>query len=381
MKNSIRSIQEANLGRRMIAMIMDGVLFAFVWVALALWVFTPIANAAFHYSDLGVTGLKYEVFSKLYVCEEIDVDNKTTKVIDVNKFESATSGNELQYTPLYNYNSEDLNFYKDRLHYYYCCYKTGENIEYPEGKNPEDYKCPNYRQLIRDKDGKDVLPKDYYTEAWFSEYIKDKTTVKDFKNLSYESVTDLREMPFFEELNGKISGCQLFIALPAFGISYLGFYLLVPLLYKNGETFGKKVMKIGLVSKDCFTVKKRQIVFRQLLLLVWVSLSLFVIGIGLTSIATLGVGVFIYLIATVISKTKRSPIDYAAYTYMINTNKSVWFADAEEEEKKETELEEKMSKYQRYDPNEKNLIQIGTEIVNEDVKRELEEEKKKKIKK
>ena len=380
MKNSIRSLKEANLGRRMIAMIMDGVIFAFVWVALALWVFTPIVNATMHYSDLGVTGLKYEVFSKLYVCEEVDLETQEHKVVDVNKFEEI-SGNTLTYTPLYNYQTEDINFYKDRIHYYYCSYKTGENIEYPEGKNPEEYKSPIYQQFIKDNDGKDVLPKDFYTEAWFNELISGKSTIRDYQNLAYSAVADLREAPFFEELNGKISTCQLVIALPAFAISYFGFYLLVPLLYKNGETFGKKVMQIGLVTKDGYQVKKRQIVFRQLLLFAWVSLSLFVVGIGLTSIATLGVGVFIYLIATVISRTRRSPMDYAAYTYMIHTGKSVWFKDSVEEEQKEIELDEKMSKYQRYNPNEKNLIQVGTEIVNEDVKRELEEEKLKKDKK
>lgn len=379
MKSNIRDIHEAGLGRRMIAMIMDAAVFAFVMVALALWVFTPIANNAMHYKDLGVQGLRWEVFSKLFVAEEVNEEDGTTKVVEITKFEE-TTGN-LTYTPLYNYESEDVNFIKDRLYYYYCSYKTGENVEVIEGKDPEEFKAPNYNIYIKDNSGNDVLPKDYFTDAWFDSLIEGKTTIDDYKNLAYNAVKDLREEPHFVELNKKMGNCQLVIILPPFAISFLGFYMLVPLLFRNGETFGKKVMHIGLISNNGFDVKKRQIVFRQTLLFAWVSLFSFVVGIGLTSLAVLGVGVVIYLVATAISKKKRSPIDYAAFTYMIDTSKSVWFESAEEEARKEQELTEKMSKYRHYEPDKSKVIQIGSEIVNEDIKKELEEEKLKKAEK
>lgn len=378
MRSSIRSIFEAGLGRRLLAMIMDGALFAFVSIALALWVFNPIVQNTMHYSDLGVQGLKYEVFSKLYVVEETLEDN-SKRVVPPTELNSA--GNNLTYTLLYYYNSNDVDFYKERIKYYYCSYKTGENLEVIEGQDINDFRSPEYNNYIKDNSGNDVLPKDYYTEEWFNKLIEGKSTIDDFKNLSYEAVKDLRESKFFMDLNTKIGNCQLVMVLPAVGISFLSFYVLVPLLYRNGETFGKKVMKIGFVTKDGFDVKKRQIVFRQLLLLVWAGLSSFIVGIGLTSLATLGLGMFIYLVIILISKTKRSAVDYAAYTYLICTDKSVWFKDKEEEEKKEIEVEEKMSKYQRYEPDKSHIIQVGSEIVNEDVKKEIEEEKLKKSKK
>ena len=380
MKNSIRSIHEAGYGKRLIAMIMDAVVFAFVTVALALWVFEPIVDSTMHYGDLGAQGLQYEVFSKLFVAEEED-ENGNKNVIDISHLSESKSS--LTYTALYQYGDENtsIDFYKDRIHYYYCCYKTGENLEVIPGKDVNDFRAPDYNKYIKDDKGEDVLPKDYYTDDWFNKLIEGKTTLKEFKSLSYDAIGNLRATPYFTEVNNKIGACQLTMILPPFFISFLGFYLLVPLLYKNGETFGKKVMKIGFASKDGFEVKKRQIVFRQILLLAWVCLSCFIVGIGLTSLATLGVGVVIYLIATVISKTKRSPIDYAAYTYLIDTSKSVWFKDAKIEEEKEAELEEKMSKYRHYEPDQSHVIQVGTEIVNEDVKRELEEEKLKNDKK
>ena len=95
--------------------------------------------------------------------------------------------------------------------------------------------------------------------------------------------------------------------------------------------------------------------------------------------ATLGIGVFIYFVATFISKTKRSFLDYLCYTYLIDTKTSVWFDSPEAEEKAEQELDAKMEKYQSKVEPDKNLIQVGTTIVNEQVKKELEEEKSKKV--
>lgn len=380
MKNNIRSIHEGYFGKRMIAMIMDAAVFAFVVVALALWVFTPIANKAFHYTDLGVQGLKYEVFSKLYVVQEQTDDEGGVKIIDVNNFDS-TSGGETKITQLRDFVIEDTNFYKDRLHYYYCCYLTGNNIEYPEGKDPEEYKSPLHNEPIKLEDGTEIMPFELYTEEWFANLIEGKTTVLEFRNLANDAIRDLQSYSFLKDINKKMGNIQLFMFLPPFFISFGVFYILIPLLNKNGETLSKKVFKIGFVTKDGYDVKKRQIVFRQVLLLVWVSISSFVVGVGLTSIATLGVGVFIYLIASVISKTKRSPVDYASYVYLIDTAKSVWFHDAEEEEFKEQELDEKMSKYRKYEPNKNNIIQVGSEVVDEDIKKELEQEKVNKLKK
>ena len=372
--SSIRSINEAGIGRRLIAMIMDAAIFAFVTTALILWVFTPIVNKTMHYEDLGVQGLKYEVFSNLYVAEYKD-ENEEIKVVDIENMNQPHGS--LNYVTLYDYSDGDVEFYKNRIHFYYCCYKTGVGTITLEGQDPLDFIAPDYNIYIKDNSGNDVLPKDYYTESWFASLIEGKSTQMEFRALAKEAVKDLRKTDFFKEVDNKMKVSQIIMVLPPFLLSYLGFYMLVPLLYKNGETFGKKVMHVCFVTKDGYEIKRRQIVFRQVLLLLWISFSLFVVGIGLTSLATLGVGVFIYIVATLISKTKRSPIDYAAYTYLIDSSKSVWFKDEKEEQQKEIELAEKMSKYQRYEPDKSHLIQVGTEIVDEEVKKELEEEKNK----
>lgn len=379
MKNNIRSIKEGHIVRRLLALIMDGAVFAFIFCALALWVFTPISNAAFDHEKLGQQGITYQVCSRLYVLEETNLDTNEKKVIDVDKLNEMGAGTTSIIT-LYNYNSSDVNFYKERIHYYYLCYKTGENVMYPEGKNPEDYKAPNYKELIKDDNGNLVKPSEYYTEAWFNEKFGSKTTVEDFRYCAQDAVKDFYYQPYYQEINSKLSKIELFVILPSYFLSFGIFFIMFPLIFRNGETLGKKVMHVGFVTKDGFDVKKRQIVFRQILILLFASLCTFGIGIGPTSIAILGVGVLIYVIATLISKTHRSPADYAAYTLLIDTASSVWFHDEAEEENKEVELEDKMAKYRTEKPQDKHLIQIGTEIVDEQVKKEFEEEKLKKAK-
>lgn len=380
MKNSIRSIKEGSIAKRILALVMDAVIFFFVFGGLASWVMSPIAEAAFDYSGIQVQATNYEVRSKLYVCVEKDEEGNE-KLVDVDNYEGDGSG-DWDIIPLYNYDNDDINFYKERLRYYYVHYKTGVGVTYPEGKNEADYRAPNYQDLIKDDNGNDVEPASYYNDAWFDAKYGSETDINNFKKDSvYSAVKDLYNQPYFDDLNSKIKGIQLFIILPPFIISFGVFYILIPILFKNGETLGKKVTHLGFITKDGYDIKRRQIVLRQILLFLYVGIFTFGLGIGFTSVATLMLGTLIYLIATFISRTKRSPMDYFAYTYLIDTKKSVWFHDPEEEDKKEQELDEKMAKYRKYEPDQSHVIQIGTEIVNQDVKKELEKEKLKKSKK
>lgn len=380
MKSSMRKLDQGGLGKRLIALIMDAIVFAFVWGCLVSWVFTPIANNAMSYNANRAAASHYQVFSKLYTLKELTVKEEV-RWIEPSTFTKIESDSDIAINPLYNSTETDVEFYRARLKYYYCNYKTNKNIEYDPALTDESIKAryysPLYNVPIDDGKGNKVLPGDYYTESWFNENFGPEKikTVDEAKNAAYDAVAELYNSSYFQSLNNKIKGAQAVIIFPPYVISFMIFYMLVPCLYKNGETFGKKVMGLGFVSKDGYDLKKRQIVFRQLLLFFWVSLSAFIIGVGTTSLATLGIGVVIYLIATLISKTKRSPIDYASYLYLIDAKSSIWFHDPKEEEEKEVKYEEKMAKYKSHKVENKNLIQIGDEIIDEDLKKEIEEEK------
>lgn len=380
MKNNMRKIVGGGIGKRLLALIMDGVVFAFVCGCLATWAMVPIADKAMGYSENMAKASHYEVFSKLYVLREFTIKEEE-RFIEPSEFTHIEPDSDIDIVPLYDVKEEDVEKLRAKLKYYYCNFKTNKDIEYDPALTDESIKAcyysPVYNVEIDDGNGNKVLPANLYTESWFNEHYGPEkiNNVKDMRNAIYDAVADFYYSPYISELNSKIKGAQAVIIFPPFVFSFMVFYLLIPCLFRNGETLGKKVVGLGFVTKDGYDIKKRQIVFRQLLLFLWVSLSAFVIGIGTTSIATLGIGVVIYLVATMISKTRRSPVDYAAYLYLIDTKGSVWFHDPQEEQEKEEKFDEKMAKYKSVKVENKNLIQVGDQIVDEEIKKEFENKK------
>ena len=365
MKSDLKSLTEASFAKRVLAVIIDGAFAIFTMFAFLAFMFLPIALSSFHYNEKQATRLHYQVASKLVIC--VDKDSDGNKIVyDLADLDKASDNAE--YVVLTDYTDQSDEFYLNHVKYYYLNYKTGNGIECPSTANVEDYKAPNYKDSI---DGKS--PTEIYTEDWFNAKISSGASIKD---IAYEAMDDLGSQDYYIENQNSIKKVQLFIILPPFFLGFSIFFIVIPLCFKNGETLGKKTLGLAFVTKDGYQIKKRQIVLRQLALLLYVSLITFVLGIGLTSIATLGIGVFIYFLATFISKTKRSPFDYLAYTYLIDAKKSVWFSNEFEESAKNSEVEENLSKLHKVEVDNKNVIQVGSTIVNEEIKREIELENK-----
>ena len=346
---------------------MDGALFVFIMFGFIAACFYPIANKAFKYTENRANLMLYQVASKLVVTQGKD-ENGNDKLYEISELDQAPS--DAIYPSLGEIQGQEDEFYINHVKYYYLNYKTGVNVEYPANANPEDYKAPNYQELI---DGKPRS--EYYTEEWFNEQVASSESIA---TLISSAIMDLCNEEFYAKKETSVRLTGYFLVLPSFFLSFSIFFIVIPLIFKNGETLGKKTLHLAFVSNDEYQVKKRQIVSRQLLLFFLVAFVCFIIArIGLGSIALLGLGILLYYAVTLISKQKRSPADFFAYTLLVDANKSVWFNDPHQEEKKNEELEEKMEEYKKHKVENKNLLQVGSEIVNEDVKKELEESKKK----
>ena len=360
MEKELTEIKKGHIVKRSLAIIMDGCVSLFAFFSLAFFVFSPIANKAMHYNELTDKARKFQTDSHLFIkLNEEDKNNYALFDINEKQFENVQKELEI---------SDGVSFLKDKLHYYYLNFKTGNVEEGLEFAN-------DYNVEITLEDGTKKLPIDYYTEDWFSTKFDEKTTIKDCLISINEAAMDFGN--YYSPLQKEIMKREIFIIAPSYLISFGCFLILVPLLYKNGETFGKKTLHLGFVTKDGYSVQKRQIVTRQLFIFVLITIAGFGIGVGYTSLATLMFGVAIYIIATALSKSWRSVADYLAYTQLIDTRDSVWFDNPKAEQEKEQEVKEQMEKYNKYEPENKNLIQVGTTIVDEDVKKEFLESKKK----
>lgn len=399
----ISSFEAAPIAKRLFAAIMDAVVFLFTFFLLAVWVMTPIANAGMGYQEKNTIGETYQLASHLYLAQKTD-DNGN--VINVDVKDSTGKLSDYKSTVLYYSDNTSINFYINRIYYYYHNFKTNTDIELPTFKEfdpiKDHFASPIYDQTI---DG--VLPKDLYTNEWFSKNIlkiesedtyfkidstkesylesiflidesKNDDAIKYLKNRAVDACEDLFHSSYFTELNDQIKYTQLFIFGTAFATSFAIFYILIPLLMKDGETLGKKTMHIAVISFDGYKAKKRQIVFRAVLLFIYVFLLGIVIGIGLTSLAIIALGVLIVFLLSLLSKYKRSVFDFASFTIVVDSIHSTWFKDQVDEERHRKELEDNMAKYKKYVPDEDKLIQLGTEILDEDLKKEVEKEKKKK---
>ena len=399
----LHSIVEAGIGKRLGAATLDGLVAIFLWLFLAMIVMTPIANSAFGYSSNMNLGYQYQIASHLYVYQQQD-DNGDISIVEVKDMSEKVDANkESQISSLTKQTNLEPSYLLSHLYYYYSSFLTGENVELPNPTSSKTYDMvedhfvsPDYLDNVADTQ---LKPAEYYTVKWFNNEIlsvKDKgadyfdnadenilATIKEgvdndkavayLNSLINNAQGDLYYRDYYVRINNTIKWNQVFIIVPPY-IFVMGIlYLLIPMLSKNGETIGKKFCHLAVISKDGYSAKKRQILFRFFVFFGEITLSLFIVGVNFTSIATLGVGVFILLMATLISKSHRAPHDYAALTLEIDVQKSVWFDSAEIEQRHSDELEAKMERYKSTKVENKNIIQIGGKIIDEDLKKQVEE--------
>lgn len=358
MANELKSINKAGLGKRLISIIMDGVVTLFVWLFLAVLVFENIADSAFGYSEKQEKFYEHQIFSKLCVYEE-KVDGNYKIINNTEELENRNLNNLTRTTLLDEYNFDSIDEYKNRLEYYYCSYLTNQNIVFPKG-------YPEPILTIENSEGIEVS-----NQEWFDENIKNLTDKDKILEACKNAEIHFYKTKMVRDLDKDVKWIQVFIFATPFVLSFGVFYILIPLLNKNGETLAKKVTHIAVISFDTYSVKKRQIVFRQLLLMFYIILAMIIYGIGTTSFATLGVAIVIYLLVIVFNKNNRSIVDYAAYTLLVDSSKSVWFNSPEEENEKEKSIKKNLSKLKKYEPDNKHVIQVGSKIVDEDIKKEL----------
>lgn len=368
MRNDVEltQIKNASFFKRIIAFIMDGALAAFIMFGFIALVFYPIANKLFKYSQNRADLMLYQVASKLVLPHEND-ENGNDKIYNLNELNEASS--DVKYSVLNEFSDKDDDFYISRVKYYYLNYKTGQNVEYPADQDPENYKAPNYKELIDGKARNEV-----YTEDWFNKKVAESESIA---NLISDAITDLSNEEFYSSKSRAVHLTGYFLVIPAFVLSFSIFFIAIPLIFKNGETLGKKTLHLAFINSEGYAVQRRQIVLRQLFLFFATGVICFLIGrIGVGSLAFLGIGIVVYYVITVVNKSKKSPADFLCYTLLVDANKSVWFENAKIEQEKNEEIEKNMEKYHQNKVQDPHVIQVGSTIVNEDIKKELEEEKK-----
>ncbi len=411
----MKKIELAPLFRRIVAASMDALLAFFIYFILVVYVSTPIARSSSSYDKYVSDIYQYDVASHLFVWEQQD-DSSRYNPIEVKDFTEKLNDEYLQKVEeVRNVDSYTLDEKIVHLQYYYTVYLTGDltRVELPNNTETKTYDpikdrfvSPNFDIII---DGK--LPKDIYTNIYFNTKImglnpegeentspyfaypvKDEVidyegipvlkdgansddAIKKVNELLYQASKEFFYSDYISELQNNVKNIQLWTYVPTYLFVFGIFYILIPMLMKNGQTLGKATLNIGIISNNGYAAKKRQILFRQLVQFAEVSLSLFIVGFGLTSIATLGVGGVILLIVILFNKQRKAPHDFAAMTLPIDIKTSVFFSNAKEEDRHVKKVQENIDKHHSYEPENVNIIQVGSKIVNEDLKKKIDKKR------
>ena len=395
---------------------MDGILTLFLFFFISIYITTPIARKTSNYDNYVMEVYQKEVSSHLYMMLQQNNDGEYV-VIEVKDYTERLDSSHFQKIyPVYNIDQVKCDDYIRYLNYYYTVYLTGDTsrVELPnvESINVNDYFSPDSSIKI---DGK--LPSEIYTARYFNtkvmglspegeentspyyEYpVKDnvvdydglpvvKTGVnesdvkKDLREKAYSATKAFFFSDYISSRQSSIKSIQLWSEIPVYVVLVLVLYLMIPLLTKNGATLGKLSLGIGVVSNTGYQAKKRQILFRSIVFIVEITFSLFIVGYGLTSLATLLVGCVIMMVVALITKKNQAPHDLAAMTMEIDMKKSVFFENASEEDRYHKRVQNNIEELNKYEPENPNLIQVGGEIIDPDLKKKIDEKNKNQNKK
>ena len=143
------------------------------------------------------------------------------------------------------------------------------------------------------------------------------------KFIYYYALADLTSLPKlqsdYDHYAFLASTLPLVIAI---FVTFMIFYFLVPMLFKNGETIGKKVMHICLVNKLGYQYRRLQLIPRFLAPTFLIIAVIFITGFSFWSLLIVSGGLLISYLFSIFSKNNRALHDIFAGTLVVDARES-----------------------------------------------------------
>ena len=153
--------------------------------------------------------------------------------------------------------------------------------------------------------------------------------LKDFSNLSV--VTNLESNYLFYSMTLPL--------LSALLLSTIIFVVILPFIFKNGETLGKRIMGICLINSLGYQILKKQLVIRQLFFVLVICVFVFIFGLNIITMGLFTLIALASFIMMIFNKKHLAIHDFLAATLVIDKKASSWFLNANEESKAQNELD------------------------------------------
>ena len=363
----IKDIKYANLGRRVLGIILDLIFFIILLLFFYLPVVEGYIDIGFHNKQVLNDVKALQVYSGLFIDRSEEGQEPLSNVSLIGREELTDDNNYFAFDSYKVYLDATYNFYTNKslsfheelmtaifsktdvseseLNYWYNTevLNIGQSLDYDVYylKNNDLYSSPlNDNCAVKEtitfkgeaftKIGDDNRQNQEYILA----SIKIFSDTLDFPGTYQEALLYLRNTTEYSNYYLQLERVSRYEAYIAVAISGTIYFLIIPLFFKNGETFGMKIVHIGLVNSLEYQVSKPQVFLKNLLILAEIFVGLF----------TYFLVFLVDYIVMIFTKRHRSFSDLVAATVMIDTKNSVWFVNRSVEEKLISQVEENLKK-------------------------------------
>lgn len=280
---------QANLLKRTGAAVLDLLLWLISSLILLSYVFGPLYDAQYGTTQLSAQFVAYQEASYLYATD--DVSNQLVNL--------------------------DLADVPDAIYQYYSVFKNGK--VYNPSEPAFEFSISWYNINVLNVQEVDPIFELVNTDINVIAVLKDgvaQTDIDAFYTEAYRlALIDFNTYPPFASLVSLINGYFLEIIGYSALLSFLIFYVLIPLLLKQGITLGKKASGIIVVTDKGYTMKWWQLPIRSLVLAATL----------ITAIYTIFGSLLLSYTLMVFTKGYRSANDFLALTKIVDQKTSKIF--------------------------------------------------------
>lgn len=279
----------ANLLKRTGAAVLDLFLWLISSLILLSYVFGPLYDAQYGTTQLSAQFVAYQEASYLYATDETSNQLVNLELADV----------------------------PDAIYQYYAVFKN--NKVYAPSEPAFEFSIAWYNTEVLEVMEADTLFELVNTDINTLAILKDgvsQTDIDAFYTEAYRvALIDFNTYPPFSSLVNLINGYFLEIIGYSSLVSFIIFYILIPLLFKQGITLGKKASGIMVVTDKGYTMKWWQLPIRSLVLAATL----------ITAIYTIFGSLLLSYTLMVFTKGYRSANDFLALTKIVDQKTSKIF--------------------------------------------------------
>ena len=185
------------------------------------------------------------------------------------------------------------------------------------------------------------------------------------RSVYYNAIQNLFYQPFFVDVYNVYSAFNLlYPIMVAAPLAALIIFLVLPLIFKNGASLGKKVMHMCLVNRLGFTIKRAQVVLRTLPSILLGTILLVFLPL-LWSVIVMTVILLTSYLLSIFETNRRALHDFLAGTMVVNEDESVIYDSAADQEAGEAAFEARMKAADE-------LLAEGQRIIDREIREKAE---------